>query len=190
MLMRCYAKNMEHAWVKSRQGFTIVELLIVIVVIAILATISVVAYNGIQGRARDSGRQQDIRQLTRALELYYIDNGEYPTAGGSTTINGSWSTTADASWQNLVNALNSYMGSKVPVDPISTPNGNVQGAGKYNYAYFSASNYCNGAMSTHQGYLLVYRLEGSSQTNTLIGDCSVTPVGPYGGASNYRVVKN
>lgn len=44
--------------VSNRQkGFTIVELLIVIVVIALLATISIVAYNGVQGRARDSKRQ-------------------------------------------------------------------------------------------------------------------------------------
>jgi type II secretion system protein G len=173
---------------KSTSGFTIVELLIVIVIIAILATISLVAYNGVQQRARDSERQQDVAQLVKALELYYTDNGQYPAVGGSTTINASWSTTADASWQNLANLLKPYMGN-VPTDPTSTPNGNVQGAGNYNYAYFSAGSYCNGAMTTHQAFLLVYRLEGSSQTNTLAGDCSTTPVGPYAGASNYRVVK-
>lgn len=173
---------------KTINGFTIVELLIVIVVIAILATISIVAYTGIQARSRDSQREHDIKQLVKALEMYYIDNGEYPTATGSTTINTSWSTTADASWQNLANSLKPYMGT-VPSDPVKTPDGNVQAAGNYNYAYFSAGSYCSGKMSTHQAYLLLYRLEGSSQNNTLIGDCSTTPVGPYSGASNYRLVR-
>ena len=59
-------------------GFTIVELLIVIVVIAILAAISIVAYNGIQGRGRDAARSSDVRALQTALELYKADNGTYP----------------------------------------------------------------------------------------------------------------
>lgn len=56
-------------------GFTIVELLIVIVVIAILASISTVAYNGVQSRARDSARKSDISALAKAISLYKIDNG-------------------------------------------------------------------------------------------------------------------
>lgn len=49
---------------KHRMGFTIVELLIVIVVIAILAALSIVAYTGIQNRANDTAVQSDIRNLT------------------------------------------------------------------------------------------------------------------------------
>lgn len=59
------------------RGFTIVELLIVIVVIAILASISVVAYNGIQQRSRDSIRKSDINAIAKALELHYIDKSSY-----------------------------------------------------------------------------------------------------------------
>ena len=66
-------------WAKHKQsGFTIVELLIVIVVIAILAAISIVAYNGIQQRARDSERQSDINTMQKQLELFYTDRGYYP----------------------------------------------------------------------------------------------------------------
>lgn len=50
---------------KSISGFTIVELLIVIVVIAILAAISVVAYNGIQTRARDAARDTALSTLKK-----------------------------------------------------------------------------------------------------------------------------
>ena len=63
---------------KSSSGFTIVELLIVIVVIAILAAITIVAYNGIQSRARDAQRAQDGKTIAKALELYHIDKRAYP----------------------------------------------------------------------------------------------------------------
>ena len=63
---------------KTRSGFTIVELLIVIVVIAILAAISIVAYNGIQERAKFSSMRSDIASLNKAIQLYYADNGSYP----------------------------------------------------------------------------------------------------------------
>lgn len=67
---------------KRQPGFTIVELLIVIVVIAILAAISVVAYTGIQARANDARRANDIRQVAKLIEVYYAENGSYPSTGG------------------------------------------------------------------------------------------------------------
>ena len=63
---------------KSRSGFTIVELLIVIVVIAILAAVSIVAYNGIQNRANDVAIQNDLRSIGKIMEIYKIDNDTYP----------------------------------------------------------------------------------------------------------------
>jgi len=67
-------------WAKHKQysGFTIVELLIVIVVIAILAAISIVAYNGIQVRARNSQTASAVNAYKKALSLYVIDKGSYP----------------------------------------------------------------------------------------------------------------
>lgn len=67
---------------KTTSGFTIVELLIVIVVIAILATISIVAYNGIQERAKNVKTVSVVTQWVKALQMYKADNGSYPTAGG------------------------------------------------------------------------------------------------------------
>lgn len=61
-----------------RSGFTIVELLIVIVVIGILAAISIVAYNGIQNRAHSTAVNSDLNNNAKKLEEYKILNGRYP----------------------------------------------------------------------------------------------------------------
>lgn len=65
-----------------RSGFTIVELLIVIVVIAILAAISIVAYTGIQSRAHDAALQSDANAIRKVMQMYYSDNGSYPICSG------------------------------------------------------------------------------------------------------------
>lgn len=66
-----------------KHGFTIVELLIVIVVIAILAAITIVTYNGIQQRARDQKMVAAATQVYKAISAYIIDKGEYPTVSPS-----------------------------------------------------------------------------------------------------------
>ena len=68
------AKNKQY----RRSGFTIVELLIVIVVIAILAAISVVAYNGIRQRAIESSLAADISNANKLLGIYHANNSLYP----------------------------------------------------------------------------------------------------------------
>jgi type II secretion system protein G len=64
---------------KKTSGFTIVELLIVIVVIGILAALVVTTYNGIQQKARDTERKTDINALHGQIEAYQAQNGKYPT---------------------------------------------------------------------------------------------------------------
>ena len=64
--------------IKSK-GFTIVELLIVIVVIAILAAITIVAYNGIQQRAHTSSAKTAASSLRKKIEAYAAFNNAYPT---------------------------------------------------------------------------------------------------------------
>lgn len=63
-------------------GFTIVELLIVIVVIAILAAITIVAFNGIQQRARNTQVIAGVEVYNKALRSYHAVNGSYPTSAG------------------------------------------------------------------------------------------------------------
>lgn len=64
-----------------RSGFTIVELLIVIVVIAILAAISIVAYNGVQDNARLSTAKNDMANIKKSLMMYKAEKGRYPENG-------------------------------------------------------------------------------------------------------------
>lgn len=64
--------------INKQKGFTIVELLIVIVVIGILAAITVVAYNGIQNRANDTAVQSDISNIAKKIRLYEADAGYFP----------------------------------------------------------------------------------------------------------------
>lgn len=76
---------MKKGWRIRQAGFTIVELLIVIVVIAVLASITVVAYNGIQERSLDSRMESGVNQLEKAIRLWSTQTAELPKGGWSST---------------------------------------------------------------------------------------------------------
>ena len=64
----------------NKKGFTIIELLIVIAIIGLLATISIVSLNGARLKGRDAARLGNIKQIQTALEMYYNDQGSYPVS--------------------------------------------------------------------------------------------------------------
>ena len=72
-----------------QRGFTIVELLIVIVVIGILAALVLNAFSGVQAKARDTERDTDMRALASQLEAYYTSYGEYPPTYANNTTAGT-----------------------------------------------------------------------------------------------------
>lgn len=79
-------------WAQKQHGFTIVELLIVVVVIAILASITIVSYNGITQNARDVGLTSSLQQASSSLTATYLSTQAYPdtltgiSGGGGTTF--------------------------------------------------------------------------------------------------------
>lgn len=73
-----YTKSMVRRKKNTFVGFTIVELLIVIVVIGILSAIAIVSYNGAQNTARNAQRLDDINRVADLLDIYYTKNGTYP----------------------------------------------------------------------------------------------------------------
>ncbi len=88
---------------RKQGGFTLLELLIVIVIIGILAVL--IVPNLISGpqRARDSQRKSDLRNIKTALETYYNDNNTYPDSSG---------------WEADLEANGAYI-KDVPEDPKS-----------------------------------------------------------------------
>lgn len=70
---------------KESHGFTLVELMIVITVIAILATIAVVSFSRVQKQARDTKRKGDLRALATALQAYFTEKNTYPAAASWTS---------------------------------------------------------------------------------------------------------
>jgi len=76
-------------------GFTLMELLVAIAIIAILTSIGFGTYAGVQKKSRDAQRKSDLNQLTRALELFYSDFGRYPESGADGRIDADVSTGED-----------------------------------------------------------------------------------------------
>lgn len=169
-----YRKNPSN---NQNDGFTIVELLIVIVVIGILAAITVVAYNGMQQRARDSIRASDAKNIVKALESYKTLNGRYPLptpTGGS----GAFEQSTDTPGTFLEFLLGDYF-SVVPVDPINNA------SRYYRYYVYQAGSLAAYGCPTDKGNLLVFYSYGYEVSgNAPDGDSSLVCTGRTWSGSN------
>lgn len=94
--MRRVYRHIPVRFVDNRQkGFTIVELLIVVVVIAILAAITIVAYNGIQRQAITATLKSDLTTAAKQLEVEKIAKGTYPASKEAANDNKGLQSSAD-----------------------------------------------------------------------------------------------
>jgi general secretion pathway protein G len=138
---------------KTKSGFTIVELLIVIVVIGILAAITIVAYNGIQQRGRDAKRIDDVAKIVKAMRLWGIDTtADFNTSNaGSSGGTVGWFDTVYSPYIS-VKALLVASGnlSDGVVDPINSKTGNT-------YAYMVSP--CNSSTTEPRKRVVLARLE-------------------------------
>ena len=67
-----------HATAEKRKGFTLIEMLIVVAIVGILASVVLIGLGPTQRSGRDARRLADLKQVQTGLELYYQKNGSYP----------------------------------------------------------------------------------------------------------------
>lgn len=137
-----------------RAGFTLVELVVVIGIIAIISVFIIVSLTTGRVRARDSKRIADLNQLRTALNNYFDNNSHYPYVPDwvFSTSGGNW-----------IPGLTPTFMNQIPVDP---KNNTTQPwiNGNYSYAYYSTSNYQN-------NYDLVAQLEDTSSDQRCAVKC-------------------
>lgn len=133
---------------KKEKGFTLIEILIVVAIIGLLASVVLVGLGSFRSRGRDARRVADLREVQNSLELYYLRNGNYPTVNN---------------WSDLRSELiNEGIGvTIVPNDPLSDSSGQT-----YSYGY----------SSDKQGYVLAGTLE-DSYSSSLKDDIDSTVYG-------------
>ena len=105
----------------KHSGFTLVEILVVVTIISMLASIAAVSYSRFVKQSRDARRKTDIEQIRAAVEMYRNFNGEYPST-----------VTSGASITDSAPSTTIYM-TRVPSDPMP--------AYAYYYLRSSTQNY-------------------------------------------------
>ena len=137
--------------IKSKKGFSLVELLVVITIIAILSVVAYVAVGGQTAKARNSRRMQDLTAIQSALEIFFIENdSNYPSVLDDGNA-GDWSD--DLAPQ--------YM-PKVPLDPVADV--------EYEYATASKKYQIAATLENDDGTTKAYVI-GNSTTDLINVGC-------------------
>jgi prepilin-type N-terminal cleavage/methylation domain-containing protein len=145
---------------KQRQGFTLIELLIVVVIIAVLASISAVAYTNIRQRATNAAYTDAASKIFRALQAYIVANNAYPIIGGSvsacvTSISGCTGEGGSTVANNTTFNTNMATLSTLPQDLPS-----VGADRKGIYVQYASNLLLSGAS---QPMIMIYYLQGNNQ---------------------------
>jgi general secretion pathway protein G len=107
----------------SRKGFTLIEILIVVIILGILAAIVIPQFTNASEDARKSSVASQLQTLRSAVELYKLQHGDsYPTANGS--VAGTWD------WTSLLTTSLSYDGKTVGPYLQQTPTNPMNGLNK------------------------------------------------------------
>lgn len=122
----------------SIKGFTLVELIVVISLIAVLALGVISITNPVLQfqKVRDSKRKFDLKQITTLLNLYYNDHGKFPPAGSC--AGGTQCNVSSISGTGWIPALVPQYAAKIPVDPVNTAD-KPWITGNYSYSYGNVS---------------------------------------------------
>lgn len=124
--------------IRKERGFTIIELLIVIAIIGILATLVLTNFRGAQAKGRDTVRQNDINSMYQKLEEHYNDQGSYPTGDFTATLfPGIDAGAFDDPDGNDVNQTAPITSTTKPSDPYTA--GTKPTGAQYTYAGYDCS---------------------------------------------------
>lgn len=124
-------------------GFTLMELLIVMVIIGILSTLGLGSFQSSQQKGRDSKRKAELKQIGVALEAYYNDKGEYPL-GDSGLISGCDGGTPCAWGEQFVDENDTIYMVELPEDPRDTSSYFYDSDGSYYQIYARLENTLDG----------------------------------------------
>lgn len=177
-----------------RQGFTIIELLVVIVVIGILASITIVTFNGVQQRARNAQTATAVQAYLKALQVQLNDKGTYPTLappdypstsyfaclGDNYPSNACWNGAGSSAYyenDTLNGVMKSFLGNNIPMPGLPTSN-----------RYYNGILYMPESASVVNG---TYQLDGNTvawlayviDAGDTTTRCPVGPIASFNGAT-------
>ncbi|MCL4427294.1 prepilin-type N-terminal cleavage/methylation domain-containing protein [Patescibacteria group bacterium] len=124
---------------RCNNSFTLIELLIVVAIIGILAALIIVSVTSASAKARDIKRQEDLKNIQKALEMYYTTNGSYPSTASAKWgyCSGFGSHGISGSSGYIPNLAPTYIPS-LPLDPRNGTD--CQGAANVYACYWYESN--------------------------------------------------
>ncbi|MBI2595255.1 prepilin-type N-terminal cleavage/methylation domain-containing protein [Candidatus Daviesbacteria bacterium] len=175
----------------ARPGFTLIELMVVVSIIAILTAIGAPLFQNVQKNARDAKRLSDIQSVQKALEQHYVTNNGYPW----------WNNYAIKDYENQLGKPSSpkgyFVNERIPSDPnpgeVSSGGSYPIGYTYYEYTYYNCLNSTNLPNNTpdtfSSKYIICAKLanpQGKGNTSVPPADaCSATTPG-----SDYYCLSN
>ena len=145
---------------EGSQGFTIVELLIVVVVIAILAAITLVAYSGIQQRANNAAITDAASKSLRMIQAYIAANDKYPYTGNGTGVCITLSSGCISQVGTVGTSISTFNNNMATVGSLPQV---VPSSGSDRYGVFYVYDQARTLNSQPQPAILLYWLFGTSQ---------------------------
>jgi prepilin-type N-terminal cleavage/methylation domain-containing protein len=157
---------------KEHKGFTLIEILIVVAIIAILASVVLIGLGPAQQSGRDARRLSDLRETQNALELYYNAKGTYPNV---TAAQGYMNSDAWGALSAALQAADIGITQPLPDDPTNNST--------YYYGYEASpdlSSYVIGATLENKQNSVFTGYNAPSLNMTLGGgDCQTAKDGVY-----------
>ena len=72
------ARQLTRPWLRDSRGFTLIELIVVLSLVVILASIGLMAYTSSVQRGREAVLREDLYRMRDAIDQFYVDKGKYP----------------------------------------------------------------------------------------------------------------